>query len=42
MKKAYEEMVAFEAERKKERARKEQLKSEIDVNKKKELATNFQ
>ena len=42
LKKAYEEMVAFEAERKKERLRKEQYKSEIDVNKKKELASNFQ
>ena len=42
LKKAYEEMVAFEAERKKERMRKEQLKQEIDVNKKKELASNFQ
>ena len=42
LKKAYEEMVAFENERKKERQRKEQLKQEIDVNKKKDLASNFQ
>lgn len=35
-------MVAFENERKKERERKEQLKQDIDQNKKKELAQNFQ
>ena len=35
-------MVAFENERKKERERKEVLKQEIDVNKKRELAGNFQ
>lgn len=34
-------MVAFENERKKERERKEILKQEIDVNKKRELAGNF-
>ena len=42
LKKAYEEMVAFENERKRERERKEHLKQEIDVNKKKDLASNFQ
>ena len=35
-------MVAFENERKKERERKELLKQDIDQNKKKELASNFQ
>ena len=42
MKRAYEEMVAFENERKKERQRKEEMLLQMEDKKKRELAGNFQ